>query len=282
MAIYELFDTQEEHDTAEGWSVQRKFLCTWADWYNQGGTYYDENGTPQPGWSFPIIGDEWVGRPQLAVTSRDVEAVDNTNCKVTITYSTQSDVAREVRADQVSSWEERLEIEYESNPVLVWYDWEEETYKDWAHEWRTNGPTVSGADPTDDNRPQLMLYAPRQTYYLTTYGSKLWAARVIGALNTVNNSQFVYRIGEEKSKVDPRYEDDTSTLTDQGKWRFTGCTITRAARNTYRYDMRFEYNPDGWNVAYGITTNMYRKSDLYQLVKDMAKATDDNYGGVRS
>ena len=116
MAVKELWDSFEAHETSAGTTVRRVFLMFWSDFEN-------------PSIFSIFLGDGLdrtrvsTARSNLKVVDVTQTAVSNAYCNVTVLYSTDAPLAKQPeRPDQISSWEERLEFNMEEIPVDVFTD----------------------------------------------------------------------------------------------------------------------------------------------------------------
>ena len=55
------------------------------------------------------------------------------------------------------------------------------------------------------------------------------------------------------------------SLNDFDQWLFSGCPITRVAKNTWRYDFTFEFNQaaNGWNEVDGLFVSLYNNRNPF-------------------
>ena len=121
--ITELLDSYREHDSLDGWTVERHFSSSWDEWVADEGVYVNGQGVAQDSaWLFPRVGWELENRPWLAVTDRRAKAIDNEEVDVEILYSTKGKEARNQTEDQVGPWEEEFDISLEEVTVKAFLD----------------------------------------------------------------------------------------------------------------------------------------------------------------
>ena len=280
MAIRELMNSYGEHDTADGWTVQRTFVALWADWSFGNGVLEDEDGfSINSNFFFPTIGEELPDRSHLTVTDRAVSAVNNELCNIVITYSTKGTEGRTQTENQVGSWEEELDVSLEEVsvesytkkgagagvPVLqVWK-------KVWAAESEKH---------TEENAPDLTLHIPRVVLTVTAYSDVNYRKRIIDNVGKANSTHLLSVLASKKQLVDPKRIDDVDGNTDDiGKWLFMGARMRRVRNTSYQYAFTFVYDGDGWNTFQGVTHDHYASFDMVGLLDDMDN-TDDDFHSV--
>jgi len=281
MAIKEMVDSYSEHDTTEGWTVQRHFICEWNDWIFGGGVLEDaEDIAIDSNFFFPVIGEELPDRPWLTVTDRAVGAVDNLLANVVITYSTKGTEARSQTENQIGSWEEELDVSLEEVSVQSFLDntGPPGVLKTWVELWK-----AKGADYTAENVPDLILHQPRTVLTVTAYSDVNYRTRIIDNIKKTNSTNLLSVLAEKKQLVDPKRIDDVDGNTDDiGKWLFMGAKMRRVRNTSYQYSFTFVYDGDGWNTYQGVTIDHYHSFDMVGLLDDMDNIDDDFHNVPRS
>jgi len=289
--IREQRQSQTENDTLDGFTIPRIFTCEWSEWVDGFGAFTDGGAVIDP-WYFPWVGDEWPGAPHLVVTHRKPEEHDG-KCRVRIEYSTEGDIARAGRPDEVTSWEEELDFESEEIPVLGWTD-QDGKFWDWTKVWTKEISPPGGEGPIDpikgkpyekgwataDNRPEFIDRVTRGVYTFTCYGSEATVVKLLNNKDKINSTKFLEQISAKKSAVDPRHKDDVWSFNDVGKWLFKGAQRRRVKRGVYRFNLIFVYDADGWNWQHNYFTNKHKSIDLFNLLEEMKNISDDTYGGM--
>lgn len=276
MAVKELLESLEAHETSDGTTIRRVFQMFWSDFEN-------------PAIFGIFIGDK-LGRTRTK-TMRNSElvavditqmAINNVYCTVSVLYSTQAKLPKQAeRPDQLSSWEEVLDITTEELPTDTFGvltegadpdNPESWTWKSWAALWAA---TTTGEE-IENNPPILYLRQGRMIFRTTTYASKFYGARVTDAIGSINSEDFIApyfgkQLAVPIDEIPP----------DKNKWFFVGCPITRIRINSWRYDWTFEYKRQSWQQEYGITHNFYPERDFMALLADMDRTDGQtNPGGT--
>ncbi len=274
MAIRELVDSYSEHDTAEGWSVQRHFICFWADLRFGSGVLEDADGIAiDSNFIFPVIGDELPDRPWLTVTDRAVGAVDNIYANLVITYSTKGIESRTQTENQIGSWEEELDVSLEEVSVESYMNNGAGTpeLKVWAKVW-----AAETSKHTEENAPDLTLHIPRVVLTVTAYSDVNYRSRIIDNVGKINSTNLLSVLASKKQLVDPKRIDDVDGSTDDvGKWIFMGARMRRVRNTSYQYAFTFVYDGDGWQTFQGVTHDHYKTFDMVGLLDEMDNIDDD-------
>lgn len=276
--IRELWDSQEENDTVEGLESSRKFHMDWNDWASGVGSYLLEDGSYYVDWPVPFVGEVWEGREYLRVSHRRSRALNNKTCEITISYTTKAH-PRQERADELSSWDEELDIAMDQKTVTGFLPIAEgpPMVLDWKKIWVAEGP--EGA--TEKNAPDLIDYTPRMTYTLTAIGSASYTARFIDYMRCVNAAIFLPVLDGVIKSYDSSVVSDVAGINDVGQWMFFGAQRKKKKPGVYQYRLLFIHDADGWNTSHGIYTGRYQSRDLTLLVSGMKNNTVDAWGGVR-
>ena len=261
MSVQQRWDTQRERVTAAGRVLTAIFTCTWDDWHND---FVD----------LPSLGDEWPEDDELVCSDIEVSGLDNVNCVVTATYSSEGPDGRSGRADQAASWRETIDAVMEEQTVTAYYDQSAKAWKAWLNTW-----TGQGQGYTEENVPDLVVHRPRMTFTLTLFGSVLHIDRVLSNLGKVNTTPFLPVYTAVKAKASASHGDDFSTaVNDTGKWLFAGSRIERVKKSSWRFDFTLIYDSDGWNTQHGVAINVYKGFDMSALLAEMNQLEQDSRG----
>jgi len=260
MTISEDWNSREYQDTIAGLVVNQVFTCTWTDLANgtDGTTILPVKGATLEG---------FIVRPDLMCSEVRATAIDNTNCKVHITWSSEAFANELKRANQVASWEEEIDVQAEEAVVDAYLDTDSGTTKAWLATW-----TGLGAGYTEDNKPDLVSHTSRMVFTTTLYGDAEYIYRIADNVNRINSDNFLknYFTKRQNNVAD----DLPGSWNDQYKWLFQGCRMRRLRGDTWQYSFRFLYNPDEWgrvkhtDTAY-LLTNQYETFNATELLEDM-------------
>ena len=274
MAIRELLDSLREHDTTDGWTVNRHFVCLWSDWINGFGNLVDGgNNIITANFFFPTIGDELVGRPHITVSDRTAEAVDNVLVNINITYSTKSREARSETENQIASWEEELDISLEEVSVLAFFNNADTPL---LKSWKTLWTDQEGSAFTDETRPDLILLRPKVVLNVTAYSNVNFRKRILDNVGKVNDTLLLATLAAKKQLVDPKRVDDVDGgYDDIEKWIFYGARMRRVRNTSYQYAFTFVYDGDGWNTFQGVDIDHYKTFDMVGLLDSMDNVEED-------
>ncbi len=275
MAVTELFESREAHETKDGTTMTRVWATTWSDWDDGTFNYFVGNVL-----EFTTSYDE------MRITDIRIRALDNTNIIVTALYSTEATTSKQKAVPDVKeSWEETLDFGSQENSLTRYVHFEipvrlfdangniipndSGVEKNWADVWTESGGVAA-------NTPELMYQETRATYIVTIYGSQLFMKRMVNHLNTINRDEFISEYFSEQDDV----SDDTVQWDDRGMWLFKACPIERVRHNCWRYDLTFELNPLGWNNQNGLEVNLYLTTVFSGLFAGMRFTTTDGNQSV--
>jgi len=263
MAVTELAESQEWHETMYGISLRRVFKATWSDW---------DDGT------FDIfIGDTWTtNSAELRVSDIIMTGIDNVNVKIEVLYSTQGKTRQEARPDQAASWDESLDVhtdQYIISDGEPYYKFNISGGGGSTGAWTSWTSTFQTGIGTDSyNTPDLTHYHPGMTYIVTTYSSTLYLARILPNVGKVNSTNFLKTYFSQLQ--DTGIISDTDNYNDIGLWFFSGCNIRRVRHDCWQYQFTMLYNSYQWNKWRNqFDVNQYDTFDFHGLWAGM-DATD--------
>jgi len=292
MAITEDFYSREQHETTEGITVRLVFSCTWADW---------TNGT-DGSIVLPVVGDAltvyltgWpVGYDELVCTDRKAQTLENTNCKVTCFYSTESSVARQRRPDQSLSWKLEIIPDGYMEQITGWRD-TDGVWTTWESFYGSRKTTGMPDDPLP-----LMRYRTGLTAVITCYSSKWLMPFIFQYHGCVNKVPFLRPFADayitnENFEIDwgdwetaPNASTETS---DTHQWLLVDVQSERVLKKSWEYKFSFKhagYDEQNermdWYHQHNIDDAMpfYPKVDFFQVFNKMAAMDTDISGGPHS
>jgi hypothetical protein len=202
----------------------------------------------------------------LRVTDIKQDGIDQTNTRVFVFYSTENSPVLEAIPDSAASWVEQFDISTIEESVKTYYDYSTEELVDWPTKWTDNTPSGASSEV-----PELVIRRPLHTFIVTAYASSLYLVRIMNQLGTINSNAFLsgYFSFFPQSNINA-----FANIADTRKWLFTACPITRVAKDSWRYDFTFEYNPNGWNHVEGLDVEIYDESNLNGLFAGMDRIVE--------
>lgn len=262
--------TRTMHVTRDGTTLTAIYNVTWDDW--------DQIGPDAD--VIPFIGDAWDDtRPDLICTDLQTSGVSNINVTVTAIFSTEGMSNRQESVNQVGSWQETMDVSLEEQWPEQYFDTSSSDVKDWQATWTAH----TGSDIVLSPMPPLRYFRPIAVWTRILYGSLAEKNKILTELGKINSDTNVLDVyGTDKAKSESRYDDDTSGVTDGGKWLFSGVTMRRIRADTIEYTFTFMWNTDGWNTWQGATVNLYNSFAFSTLFENMRLFSDPDDNGLRA
>lgn len=289
MTVSEDWDSFAETLNSEGWTVTRKYKCTFDEWHNREG--YDINSNLI---ELPTLGSEYPWNYELTVSNIDVapikakanqsaEPVDM-YIQLTYTYSTNGAADRQKRADQAAGWKVHIDMETDVVEVGKYYNMGTAADEKWLEKYKEAHPDITDDTTVLSDIPPLIQvrYTPVAT--LVAYGSTLYHQRILDYVGKINSDNFLGWVLEQKTintlllnnPNNPPSTDLAGNFDDKELWVLAAADIEDDVRpGVAKYNFRFIYKTDGWQNDYGVATNRFLTFSIKSLLTGLNSYNDE-------